>query len=148
PARPVRSARASRAVDPAARAPPWYQTPTASSCGSALLHSRSERRISLRYTGRPMSRRVWPVGLLMCLAVGCSGPPPKEPDGAQAAIATARAADAATYASDDLQAAQGFLEKYDQAVQQRDYRQALGDAIDARDRAYGAARQAALQKAA
>ena len=95
-----------------------------------------------------MFRRLGFFGLLLCLAAGCSGPPTKEHDQATAALAAARAADAATYAPDDLQAAQGLLDKYDQFVADHDYRQALGTAIDARDRAYEAARQAGIQKTA
>jgi hypothetical protein len=93
-----------------------------------------------------MFRRLGYCGLLIVMAAGCSGPPTKEHEQAQAALAAARAADAATYAPDDLQAAQALLDRYDQAVDQRDYRQALGAAIDARDRAYEAARQAGVQK--
>jgi hypothetical protein len=95
-----------------------------------------------------MFRRLGYFGLLIALAAGCSAPPTKEHDQAQAALAAARAAEAAIYAPDDLQAAQDLLDRYDQAVDQHDYRAALGAAIDARDRAYEAARQAGVQKAA
>jgi hypothetical protein len=95
-----------------------------------------------------MLRRFGPLALLTCLTVGCSNPPTKEHDQAEAALSAARAADASTYAADELQAAQAALDKYDQAVEQRDYRQALSDAIDARDRGFEAARQAAAQRAA
>jgi len=92
--------------------------------------------------------RFGPLALLTCLTVGCSNPPTKEHDQAEAALSAARAADASTYAADELQGAQAALDKYDQAVQQRDYRQALSDAIDARDRGFEAARQASAQRAA
>jgi hypothetical protein len=94
-----------------------------------------------------MSRRFGPLALLTCLTVGCSNPPTKEHQQAEDALRAARAADASTYAADELLAAQTALDKYDQAVQQRDYREALSDAIDARDRAFEAARQAAAQRA-
>lgn len=100
------------------------------------------------YTGRSMSRRFGLAALLAGLAVCCSSPPSKEHEQAEAALNAARAADAATYAPDELQAAEAALGKYDQAVAQKDYRQALSDAIDARDRGFDAARQAATQKAA
>jgi predicted S18 family serine protease len=95
-----------------------------------------------------MLRRFGPLALLTCLTVGCSNPPTKEHEQAEDALRAARAADASTYAADELQAAQSALDKYDQAVQQRDYREALSDAIDARDRAFEAARQASAQRAA
>jgi predicted S18 family serine protease len=95
-----------------------------------------------------MLRRFGPLALLTCLTVGCSNPPTKENEQAEDALRAARAADASTYAADELQAAQSALDKYDQAVQQRDYREALSDAIDARDRAFEAARQASAQRAA
>jgi len=95
-----------------------------------------------------MLRRFGPLALLTCLTVGCSNPPTKEHEQAQDALRAARAADASTYAADELQAAQAALDKYDLAVQQRDYREALSDAIDARDRAFEAARQASAQRAA
>jgi hypothetical protein len=94
-----------------------------------------------------MLRRFGPLALLTCLTVGCSNPPTKEHEQAEDALRAARAADASTYAADELQAAQSALDKYDQAVQQRDYREALSDAIDARDRAFEAARQASAQRA-
>ena len=63
-------------------------------------------------------------------------------------MAAARAADAAIYAPEGLQAAEAALQKYDEAVAQRDYRQALNLAIEARDKAYEAAKQAGDAKAA
>ena len=78
----------------------------------------------------------------------CSEPPNKEHEQAEAAVAAARTADAATYAPEGLQAAEAALQKYDEAVAQRDYRQALNLAIDARDRAYEAAKQASDAKTA
>ena len=78
----------------------------------------------------------------------CSEPPNKEHEQAEAAVATARTAEAATYAPEGLQAAEAALQKYDESVAQRDYRQALNLAIEARDKAYEAAKQAGDAKAA
>ena len=93
-----------------------------------------------------MWRRLGLIALSALVAAGCSSPPSKEHDQAVAALTAARAAEAATYAPDELAAAQSSLDKYDQAVEQRDYRQALSDAIDARDRGFEAARLAATAK--
>lgn len=93
-----------------------------------------------------MWRRVGLMALSALVAAGCSSPPSKEHDQAVAALTAARAAEAATYAPEELAAAQSSLDKYDQAVEQRDYRQALSDAIDARDRGFEAARLAATAK--
>ncbi len=89
-----------------------------------------------------MLRRFALAAVVLAFAAGCSEPPTKEHEQAEAAVAAARAANAATYAPDDLQAAEADLLKYDEAVAQRDYRQALNLAIEARDRAYEAARTA------
>jgi len=102
---------------------------------------------SLRYTGGWMLRRL-ACSVLVALAIAaCSDPPIKERQQADSAVAAARAAGAATYAPDDFQAAEAALRKYDEAVAQRDYRQALNLALEARDRADTAAQQAASKKA-
>jgi len=88
-----------------------------------------------------MFRRVAPVLVALALFSACAEPPTKEHQQAEAAVAAARAAGAATYAPDGLQAAEAALQKYDEAVAQRDYRQALNFALDARDKAYDAAKQ-------
>jgi hypothetical protein len=88
-------------------------------------------------------RRLPAIGLLVLLAAGCSEPPQKEIDQAQGAIDTARAAGADKYAADAYNAASDALQKSRDAVGQRDYRQALSYAIDARERAHEAARDAA-----
>ncbi len=94
-----------------------------------------------------------PAALLLTLLVtatplaACSTPPTKERHQAEGAIAAARAATADTYATDELRAAEAALVRYDTAVAQGDYRQALNAALDARDRAYAAARQASTAKA-
>jgi hypothetical protein len=83
------------------------------------------------------------IGLLLLLfAAGCSEPPQKEIDQAQAAVDAARAGGADKYAPDDYTAATTALQKAHEAVDQRDYRQALSYAIDARQRAADATRQA------
>lgn len=85
---------------------------------------------------------------MTALTLACSEPPTKEFHQAEGALAAARAADAAIYAPDQLKAAEEALQKYDAAVAQRDYRGALNDALDARDLAYAAAKQASDEKAA
>jgi hypothetical protein len=84
--------------------------------------------------------RVLPIGLLLFTLAGCSGPPQKEIDEAGSAIDAARAAGAEAYAADDYAGATVALQKARQAVDQRDYRQALNYAIDARQRAVEASR--------
>jgi hypothetical protein len=79
---------------------------------------------------------------------GCSAPPQKEIDQAQTAVDLARAAGADKYAAEDYAAATSGLQKARTAVEQRDYRQALSYAIDARQRAQTAIRQAGEGKAA
>lgn len=91
--------------------------------------------------------------LLLCLTftafVGCGGEPPdKEMQQAQGAIDAARAAGADVYATDEFGAAQLALKNAVTAVGDRDYRLALNHALDSRDRAQSAAKQAADNKAA
>jgi hypothetical protein len=85
---------------------------------------------------------------LVGLSIGCAEPPTKERHQADGAVAAAKAADAATYAPETLHAAEEALKNYDDAVARGDYRLALNYAIDARDRAYEAAKQASNDKAA
>jgi hypothetical protein len=92
-------------------------------------------------------RRLPAIGLLLLLAAGCSEPPQKEINQAQGAIDAARAAGADQYAVEEYNAATTALQKSHDAVDQRDYRQALSYALDARERAQDAARQAADGKA-
>ncbi len=66
---------------------------------------------------------------------------------AQGAIDAARAAGADQYARDEFTAAQDALKRSHDAVEQRDYRQALNAALDARERAQTAAKQAVDAKA-
>jgi hypothetical protein len=67
---------------------------------------------------------------------------------AQGAIDAARAAGADDYAHDEFMAAEGALKRAREAVEQRDYRLALNNALDSRERAQNAAKEAADQKTA
>ena len=83
------------------------------------------------------------------LMTGCGDDPPnKEILQAQQAIDTARTAGADRYAADEFGAAEGALKHAQASVVARDYRQALNDAIDARDRAQTASKDAVDKKAA
>ena len=90
------------------------------------------------------------VVLVACalLHAACTNPPDKEMNQARGAIEAARAAGAEQYAPDEYKAAVASLKHSEDAVQQRDYRQALNDALDSREQAENAARVAANQKAA
>lgn len=90
---------------------------------------------------------TWIPALLLLAAAGCSEPPQKEIDGAQAAVDLARTGGAAVYAPEEFTAAEAGVQKARAAVDQRDYRQALSYAIDSRQRAQNALRQAADGKA-
>ena len=89
--------------------------------------------------------RRLPVFLLplLVLFAGCSAPPQKEIDQARSALDAARNAGAPLYASAEYGAAAASLDKANAAVAQRDYRQALNYALDSRQRAVEAERQAA-----
>lgn len=63
-----------------------------------------------------------------------------------AAIAAARTAGAETYAADDIAAAETSLKRYDGFVAQRDYKQALNSALEARDRGFEAAKAATARQ--
>ncbi|MCC6163461.1 MAG: hypothetical protein IT182_08950 [Acidobacteria bacterium] len=97
-------------------------------------------------TVRPVLRAVCAPLVALTLAA-CAAPPQKEMDQAEGAIATARAAGAAQYAATEFAAAEAALARSHDAVEQRDYRQALNQALDARERAQTAAREAADKKA-
>ena len=92
-------------------------------------------------------RTTLPIALLLLTLAGCSEPPQKEIDQAQTAVDAARTAGADKYAAEEYTAAADGLQKAHAAVEQRDYRQALRYAIDARQRAQAAARQATDTKA-
>lgn len=93
---------------------------------------------------RPLT---WIAIVAACLLIGCSEPPQKEIDAAQAAIDAAKTAGAEGYAAEEYNAAVAALQKSHASVDQRDYREALNYAIDARQRATEAARQAATARA-
>jgi hypothetical protein len=86
-------------------------------------------------------RRLLAIGVLLAVT-GCSEPPRKEIDQAQAALDRAKGAGADRLAADEFTAAANALQKAHESVDQRDYRQALSYAIDARQRAQDASRQA------
>jgi chromosome segregation ATPase len=73
-------------------------------------------------------------------------PPEREIQQAQGAIDAARAAGANDYAHDEFAAAEGALKRAREAVDERDYRLALNNALDSRERAQNAAKEAADQK--
>jgi hypothetical protein len=86
--------------------------------------------------------------LAFALAAGaCAEPPNKEMHQAQGAIEAARAAGAERYAAAELAAAVKALAQADTAATQRDYRLALNYALDSRERAQSAAREAATGRA-
>lgn len=91
-------------------------------------------------------RRLPTLVLVALIASGCSQPPQKEIDQAQTALDAAKAAGAEKYATDEYNAAAGSLQKSHDAVDQRDYRQALNYAIDSRQRSQEAAKLAAEGK--
>jgi len=78
---------------------------------------------------------------------GCGAPPDREIQQAQGAIDDAAAADADRYAHDEFLAAQEALKRAREAVDQRDYRLALNHALDSREHAQSAAKEAADRKA-
>jgi hypothetical protein len=95
-----------------------------------------------------MLRWLSPALLTIALAAaGCAEPPNKEMDQAQGALDAAKAAGAEQYAADEYQAAVDALRRSQEAVAQSDYRLALNHALDSRERAQNAARQAADGKA-
>ena len=94
--------------------------------------------------------RLLPAVLLaasLALCVACGNPPDKEMNQARGALQAAKAAGAEMYAHDEYEAAVSALRRSEDAVAQRDYRQALNSALDSRERAQNAARQAGDQKA-
>jgi hypothetical protein len=78
---------------------------------------------------------------------GCGDPPDKEIQQAQGAIDAAGAAGADQYAHEEFLAAQEALKHAHEAVDQRDYRLALNHALDSREHAQSAAKEAADHKA-
>lgn len=78
----------------------------------------------------------------------CGTPPDKEIQQAQGAIDAARSAGADQYAHDEFAAAEDALKRAHDAVTDRDYRLALNNALDARERAQNAIKEATDKKAA
>ena len=76
------------------------------------------------------------------VAMACANPPLKEMNQAQAALEAAEAKGAARHAGDEYSAAVEALQRSRDAVTRRDYRLALNDALDSRERAQNAARLA------
>jgi hypothetical protein len=81
------------------------------------------------------------------LSTACAAPPSREMDQAQGSIDAARAAGADRFATEQYDAAVKALQNAHNAVAQRDYRLALNYALDGRDRAQRAAKEAATQQA-
>ena len=90
-------------------------------------------------------RRAWALlALLVLFTTACGGDPPeREMQQAQDAIDAALAAGAEVYAAEELAAAEAALTRAGAAVVARDYRLALNDALDSRQRAQNAAKLAA-----
>jgi Domain of unknown function (DUF4398) len=96
----------------------------------------------------PARRATQVITLVLTLAAAaCAEPPNKEMHQAQGAIEAARAAGAERYAAAELAAAVKALAQADAASTQRDYRLALNHALDSRERAQSAAREAATGRA-
>jgi hypothetical protein len=93
--------------------------------------------------------RRLPAWLLATLLVvpACAEPPNKEINQAQGALDAARAVGADQYAPDEYKAASAALKAANDAVTERDYRLALSNALDSRERAQNAAREAAETRA-
>jgi uncharacterized protein DUF4398 len=94
-----------------------------------------------------MSFRLPACIVLALFVAACAEPPNKEMDQAQGAIDAARAAGADRYASSEYTAATDALKRAQDAVAQGDYRQALNEALDSREHAQNAAREAAEARA-
>lgn len=90
----------------------------------------------------PRSVLLFASALVVLAAIACAEPPRKEMDQAQGAIDAARAAGADEYAAAELKAAVDALARAERAVTERDYRLALNDALDSRERAQNAAKAA------
>jgi hypothetical protein len=91
----------------------------------------------------PGRRLLLSLALVAAVAsAACGDPPDKEIQQAQGAIDAARAAGADQYAHGEFTAAEEALKRAHEAVDQRDYRQALNAALDARERAQTAAKEA------
>ena len=90
---------------------------------------------------------AWPLLVTLLVLPACAEPPNKELGQAQGALDAARAAGAEQYAPAEDQTAADSLKAANDAVTQRDYRLALNNALESRERAQNAARQAAETRA-
>ena len=90
---------------------------------------------------------AWCLVTLLVVLSACAEPPNKEINQAQGALDAARAAGADRYAVDEYRAAAAALKAANDAVAQGDYRLALNNALDSRERAQNAARLAAEGRA-
>ena len=100
------------------------------------MHNTTSPKRSARKTGR-----VSPVVSLACVAIlsACSaGPPVQEMSDARQAIAAAREAGAAEYASGELRDAEDHLDSALRSLSRKDYQQARVDAVEAKNRALAA----------
>ncbi len=109
-----------------------------------------ETGYTLRMPLPSSSRVLAAVALLFALISlpACGQPPEKEIHEAQGALDAARAAGAQRYAPEEYAAAADALKKSQDAVGGRDYRQALNYALDSRERAQNAVKEAMNRKAA
>jgi len=96
----------------------------------------------------PSRRLLSAIACCALMAGACGTPPDKELQQAQTAIEAARAAGADRFAAEEFAAAQSALARANDAVAQRDYRLALNNALDARERAQNAVRDATSRMAA
>lgn len=99
----------------------------------------------------PSLRRVFQsiaVAAAATATMSCGDPPEKELQQARSAIESARGAGADQYAREEFSAAETALKNATDAVDERDYRLALNRALDARERAQNAAKEAVTRKAA
>jgi hypothetical protein len=95
-----------------------------------------------------MRRSLLGAALLTALILpACAEPPNKEINQAQGAIDAALAAGAARYAEAEYTAATTTLQQANEAVAQRDFRLALNYALESREHAQNAARDAAENRA-
>ena len=93
-------------------------------------------------------RSLVSAAIIASSIVACGGnPPDKEIEQAQTAVDAARAASADRYSKEDFNASTDALKNAHAAVDARDYRLALNYALEAKDRADTAARDAVDRKA-
>jgi uncharacterized protein DUF4398 len=96
-----------------------------------------------------LRRLLLALALVAAIAgAACGTPPDKELQEAQTAIDNARSAGADQFAHDEFAAATDSLKRAHDAVNDRDYRMALNLALDARERAQNAGKEAARSKSA